>query len=74
MGQKFLYWEHLDVAHFVTLNDRDQGLSNVQEKYDGYFDTIEYAVFCKKNETENYDAFCREFPKDKIQVIGKLIG
>ena len=40
---------------------------NVQEKYDGYFDTIEYAVFCKKNETENYDAFCREFPKTRFK-------
>lgn len=40
---------------------------NVQEKYAGYFDTIEYAVFCKKNETENYDAFCREFPKTKLK-------
>ena len=40
---------------------------NVQEKYSGYFDTIEYAVFCKKNETENYDAFCREFPKTRFK-------
>lgn len=40
---------------------------NVQEKYAGYFDSIEYAVFCKKNETENYDAFCREFPKTKFK-------
>ena len=40
---------------------------NVQEKYGGYFDTIEYAVFCKKNETENYDAFCREFPKTRFK-------
>ncbi len=30
-------------------------------KYWDYFDTIEYAVFCRGYETENYDAFCRVF-------------
>lgn len=32
----------------------------VQKKYVGYFETIEYAVFCKNHETENYDTFRRE--------------
>jgi uncharacterized protein (TIGR02452 family) len=31
----------------------------VQEKYATCFETIEYAVFCRGNETENYDAFRR---------------
>lgn len=39
---------------------------NVQETYAGYFETIEYAVFCRKNETENYDVFCREFPRNRF--------
>lgn len=30
-------------------------------EYQKYFDTIEYAVFCRGYETENYDAFCRAF-------------
>lgn len=34
---------------------------NVQERYAGYFEKIEYAVFCRGHETENYDAFCKEF-------------
>lgn len=32
----------------------------VQDKYLGYFETIEYAVFCRGNETENFDEFCRK--------------
>lgn len=31
------------------------------EEYKYYFDIIEYAVFCREYETENYDAFCRAF-------------
>ena len=30
---------------------------SVQEKYASYFETIEYAVFCGRNDTLNYDAF-----------------
>ena len=30
---------------------------SVQEKYASYFETIEYAVFCGKNDTLNYDTF-----------------
>ena len=30
---------------------------SVQEKYASYFETIEYAVFCGRNNTQNYDAF-----------------
>lgn len=30
---------------------------SVQEKYASYFETIEYAVFCGRNDTQNYDAF-----------------
>ncbi|MGN0424014.1 MAG: hypothetical protein ACI4FY_01735 [Acetatifactor sp.] len=31
------------------------------ERYSRFFETIEYAVFCRGYETQNYDAFCREF-------------
>ena len=30
---------------------------SVQEKYAFYFETIEYAVFCGRNDTQNYDTF-----------------
>ncbi|MDO5156442.1 MAG: TIGR02452 family protein [Eubacteriales bacterium] len=33
----------------------------VTNLYQNYFDTIEYAVFCRGYETENYDAFYKEF-------------
>lgn len=33
----------------------------VQKKYESYFETIEYAVYCGGHETRNYDAFCRVF-------------
>jgi uncharacterized protein (TIGR02452 family) len=33
----------------------------VQEKYAAYFEIVEYAVFCRGNETKNYDAFYRAF-------------
>lgn len=33
----------------------------VQEKYASYFETIEYAVFCGRRETQNYDTFCEVF-------------
>lgn len=31
----------------------------VQEKYASYFETIEYAVYCGRNDTTNYDTFSR---------------
>lgn len=34
---------------------------DVQKKYEGYFETIEYAIFCGGHETQNYDAFCKVF-------------
>ena len=34
---------------------------SVQEKYASYFETIEYAVFCGKNDTLNYDTFNQAF-------------
>lgn len=33
----------------------------VQKKYESYFETIEYAIYCGGHETRNYDAFCRVF-------------
>ena len=40
----------------------------VQEKYDSYFETIEYAVFCGEYETKNYEAFCESNYK-----VGRLL-
>lgn len=37
-----------------------KAFATVQKKYAGYFETIEYAVFCKNHENENYDTFRRE--------------
>lgn len=34
---------------------------DVQKKYERFFDTIEYAVYCGKYETQNYDVFCKMF-------------
>lgn len=34
---------------------------SVQSMYAKYFETIEYAVFCGGEETDNYVAFCKEF-------------
>ena len=34
-----------------------RAFQSVQEKYASYFETIEYAVFCGRNNTQNYDAF-----------------
>ena len=34
---------------------------DVQKKYEGYFEIIEYAIFCGGHETPNYDAFCKTF-------------
>ncbi len=31
------------------------------KEYGGYFDLIEFAVYCRERETENYDAFRRQF-------------
>lgn len=38
-----------------------RAFQKVQEKYAFYFETIEYAVFCGRWETQNYDAFCETF-------------
>lgn len=38
-----------------------KAFKTVQEQYGCYFDTVEYAVFCRGTETQNYDAFCGEF-------------
>lgn len=34
---------------------------DVQKKYEQYFETIEYAVFCVGSEVQNYEAFCEKF-------------
>jgi uncharacterized protein (TIGR02452 family) len=33
----------------------------IQKKYETYFDVIEYAVFCGRHETANYDTFEETF-------------
>jgi uncharacterized protein (TIGR02452 family) len=35
----------------------------VQEKYESYFEVIEYAVFCGRHETLNYDTFVEIFDR-----------
>ena len=40
-----------------------KAFETVQEKYAGYFETIEYAVYCRGYETENYDAFKNEMQR-----------
>lgn len=44
-----------------------QASRNVIEKYRKCFKTIEFAIYCREYETENYDAFCRAF--SEMQVI-----
>ena len=36
-----------------------QAFSNVQKKYKGCIETIEYAIYCRDYESANYDEFCR---------------
>ena len=36
-----------------------KAFANVQEKYRGCFETIEYAIYCRDYEEENYYAFCK---------------
>lgn len=42
-----------------------QASKNVIEKYRKCFKTIEFAIYCREHETENYDAFCRTFQKNR---------
>lgn len=37
-----------------------KAFARVQKKYEGVFDTIEYAIYCRDYESANYDEFCRE--------------
>lgn len=34
---------------------------DIQQKCEKYFELIEYAIYCRDYETENYDAFKRIF-------------
>jgi uncharacterized protein (TIGR02452 family) len=38
-----------------------EAFKTVQEKYGSYFETVEYAVFCGRQETVNFDAFSEKF-------------
>lgn len=38
-----------------------KAFGEIHEKYEAYFEMIEYAVFCNGHETQNYDAFCETF-------------
>lgn len=38
-----------------------QAFATVQERYSEYFETIEYAIYCRDYETANYDEFCKAF-------------
>lgn len=42
---------------------------DVQKKYDPYFETIEYAVFCSEYDIKNYTAFYRVFKEQKKENI-----
>lgn len=41
-----------------------ESFRNVQKKYEGYFDTIEYAVYCRPGNTENYEVFQSVFSSE----------
>ena len=45
---------------------------DVQKKYESYFETIEYAVFCGGHETQNYGAFCKAFGVEKVYDLIKV--
>lgn len=45
---------------------------DVHKKYENYFETIEYAVFCGGHETQNYDAFCKQFGVEKIYDLSRF--
>lgn len=45
---------------------------DVQKKYEHYFETIEYAVFCGGHETQNYEAFCNVFGVEKIYDLSRF--
>jgi uncharacterized protein (TIGR02452 family) len=38
-----------------------KAFKTIQKKYERYFDVIEYAVFCGRQETRNYDTFVETF-------------
>jgi uncharacterized protein (TIGR02452 family) len=38
-----------------------RAFKTIQKKYETYFDVIEYAVFCGRHETQNYDTFVETF-------------
>lgn len=50
-----------------------KAFQTVQKKYEQYFETIEYAVFCKGHETQNYDAFCKEFGITKEYDLSRFL-
>ena len=44
----------------------------IQSKYEGYFETIEYAVFCGKRDTLNYDVFSKIFSSKKTFDLSRF--
>lgn len=44
----------------------------IQSKYEGYFETIEYAVFCSKQDTSNYDTFSKVFDSKKTFDLSRF--
>lgn len=45
----------------------------VQEKYTSYFETIEYAVFCGRYETENYQVFRKVLEKEETCDLSRFL-
>lgn len=41
----------------------------IQSEYEGYFETIEYAVFCSKQDTSNDDTFSKVFSSKENSLI-----
>ncbi len=41
-----------------------KAFANVQEKYNGCFETIEYAIYCRDYESANYEEFCKVMGKE----------
>lgn len=46
---------------------------DVQKKYENYFETIEYAVFCGGHETQNYEGFCEAFGAKKQYDLSRFL-
>lgn len=44
----------------------------IQSEYEGYFETIEYAVFCSKQDTSNDDTFSKVFSSKKIFDLSRF--